>query len=196
MASQKTPTGYDLDVPTGTRAEALTRARGFLSENYNIAHTNGTGGSATGGTVFLTSIGVKPGDVINNIHVAVETAGTSSGCTLAMLALYDRLGNRVAVTADSAGDRTKTESAGIKTFALTAPYTIGANTEAVYAAFVNTNGTTVCSLLVGGTTDVVSGDALTGKFRAHGTGGTSQTSTPASATIVATSGISFWAALS
>lgn len=196
MSQTKIASGYDLETPTGTRAEALTRARGFLSENFNLGLGNATGGSATGGTLFVTAVGVKPGDVINNIHIAVETAGTGSGCTLAQLALYDRLGTRLAETADSAGDRTKTETVGIKSFALTAPYTVGVSTDALYAAFVNTNGTTVCSLIVSGTSDVTAGAAVTGKFQAFGTGGTSQTETPATATIVATSGINFWAAFS
>lgn len=196
MAQQKVASGYDLEVPTGTRFEQHTKARGLISENFNIGMGNATGGAATDGTVFVASVGVKPGDVINNIHIAVETAGTGSGCTLAQLALYDRLGTRLAVTADSAADRTKTETVGIKTFALSSAYTVGVNTEALYAAFVNKNGTTVCNLIVSGTSDVTAGDALTGKFRAFGTGGTSQTSTPASATIVATSGINFWCAFS
>lgn len=195
MAYQKV-VGNDIETPFGSRSESLTRARGFLTENWNLGQGNATGGAATDGTVFVAAIGVKPGDVINNIFLDIETAGTGSGCTLAMACLYDRTGARLAVTADSAADRTKTESVGIKSFALTSAYTVGSNTDALYVGFVNKNGTTVCNLIVSGTSDVSAGDAVTGKFRAFGTGGTSQTSTPASATIVATSGINFWAALS
>lgn len=196
MPTYQKVVGQDLETPPGTRAEAHIRARGFLSENFQVNQGNATGGAATDGTVFCALVGVKPGDVINNLHIAVETAGTGSGCTLAQLALYDRAGARLAVTADSAGDRTKTESAGIKTFALTAPYTVTSNTDGLYVAFVNKNSTTVCNLLVSGTTDVTAADALTAKFRGCATAGTSQTSTPTSVTIAATGAINFWAAVS
>lgn len=196
MTPQQKVVGYDLETPPGTRAEAHIRARGFLGENFPVNQGNATGGAATDGTVFFSLIGVKPGDVITNLHVAVETAGTGSGCTLAMLSLTDRTGARLAVTADSAADRTKTESTGIKTFALTTPYTVTAGTDGLYVGFINKNGTTVCNLLVSGTTDAVAADALTAKFRGCATGGTSQTTIPTSATVAATSAINFWCAFS
>lgn len=196
MAFQKV-VGNDIETPIGSRAEAATRAKGFITENFSLGAGNATGAACTDGTIFCALVGVKPGDVINNIHVAIETAGTGSGCTLAQYGLYDRLGNRVAVTTDNATARTATESTGLKTTALTAAYTVGQGTDGLWVAVINKNGTTVPNLIVSGTTDVIAASKLTGKFSAVATGGTSQTSlgatiTPAFGSTV----INFWAALS
>lgn len=195
----KTASGYDLEVPAnGSRNEQAIRAQGFITENFNRTFAHTTGGALTSGTIFLALVGVKPGDVINNIHFVVETAGTVSGCTLAQGALMDRLGNRLAVTADSAGDRTATESTGLKTFALTSAYTIGAETEGVYVALLTSNGTTTCNAAVGGATvtDQAAVAARTGYFQPNGTAGTSQTAIGTTETVATTSAINFWCALS
>lgn len=196
MTAVKTASGYDLEVPTGTRAANLIAAQGFISENFSRAIGNATGGALTNGTIFIAALGVKPGDVINNIHFVVETAGTGSGCTLAQAALLDRLGNRLAVTADSAGDRTATESTGLKTFALSAAYTVGAETQAVYVALLQSNGTTAPNVLVSGTHDATADAARTGYFQIAGTAGTSQTAIGTTETISASSGIGMWVAVS
>lgn len=196
MAVSKIAQGYDLEVPTGSRAANLVAAQGFITENFSRAIGNATGGALTNGTIFIAAVGVKPGDKINRIHFVVETAGTGSGCTLAQGALLDRLGNRLAVTADSAGDRTATETTGLKTFDLTATYTAGEGTEAVYVALLQSNGTTAPNVLVSGTHDATADAARTGYFQIAGTAGTSQTAIGTTETIAATSGIGMWVALS
>lgn len=197
MAVQKVA-GYDAEVPFGSRLTNAARAQGFISQNFDRSFAHTTGAALTDGTIFLALVGVLPGDVINNIHFVVETAGTGSGCTLAQAALLDKNGNRLAVTADSAGDRTATESTGLKTFALTAAYEVPEQTKAVYVALLNKNGTTVCTVAVGGATvtDQTAVAARTGYFQPNGTAGTSQTAIGTTETIATTSAINFWAAVS
>ena len=193
VTKAKTAYGIELESPQNrSRAASLVAARGFITENFNLGASNATGATMTSGTVYAVAIGVNPGDVINNIYVTVETSGAS--VTTAQCALHDRLGNRLAVTTDSATTRTALESTGIKTCALTAAYTIPDNTDAVYVSFLYAGSS--LKLACSGTTDeTVSGLALSGKFAGVAVGATSATSIAATQTLVATNSLYFWAAL-
>lgn len=197
MAEVKTASGYGLEVPTLTRQERLVRARGLITENFPINQTDSTGATATNQTIFITAVGVKPGDVINNILIDIQSAGTGSGCTLAQYALLDYAGNRLATTTDGATSRTQTESVGLKTIPLSAAYTVGNEVLAVYVAVLQNNGTTAAKLAVAGAGNAnAAGASISGKFQAAGTAGTSQSSIGTTNTIAATSAINFWAGLS
>lgn len=193
MAFQKI-VGQDFETPPGSRANSALVARGFLTENFPINQTDSTGATATNQTTYLALVGVKPGDVITNIHVAFQTAAITA--SLAQYALVDRLGNRLATTTDNAGARTATESTGIKTTPLTAPYTIGSGTDGVYVAFLGNAGTAGKLAVAGAGNAAQAGGSLTGKFQAAGTAGTGLSSIATTSTVAATSALNFWAALS
>lgn len=192
MAVQKV-VGYDTTLPAVARANNLTAAKGFVTENFNLSQHSQTGAAATDGTIFLSSVGVSEGDIITKIYVCVETAGTGAGTTLAQAGLYDRLGNRIAASAT--GVNTIVESAGIVSFTLATAYTVPANVQAFYVGFINKNSTTVCNLVVNGAVDTTTLSPVTGKFATHATGGISQTSLGASITPATTNAVSFWTAL-
>lgn len=137
-----------------------------------------------GGTVYLTRIHLHAGDVITKIASAITVAG--SGVTLGKVGIYDKDGNRLAV---SASQTTAWESTGIKEVALTAPYEVPASDD-YYIAIVATASTTLPTFLAGSNLPLAAGQVNSGirPFAAE----QSQTDLDATVALGNTNPIAFW----
>jgi hypothetical protein len=118
------------------REQALRDGQGVAGETW--PRQLGTGGNQpTAGAVYMSAVGLMRGDVVTNLLCIVNGAG--SGTSLSKLALYDSDLNKVAATADQGSSW---NTAGAKTAALTAPYTVTA-TGVFYIAVIVNAATTI-----------------------------------------------------
>lgn len=114
------------------RDQVAREVLGIKGETYpRYLVTGGT--QPTGGTVYLTSVGLMAGDVITNLLTVVGAGGT--GVNLSKLGLYSSSFNLLAKTADQG---TSWNTQGCKTCALTAPYTVPTTGLYYIALIVNT----------------------------------------------------------
>lgn len=135
-----------------------------------------------GGTVYMVSVGLLAGDVVTNILVPVNSAGT--GLTLSKVGIYNSSGTRVAISADQG---TSWQSGGAKVVPLTATYT-ATQSDLYYLAVVAT-GTTPPGLLSGINNSALGALSYSpGTKSGWGSGGTGQTDLPATASFSATVG--------
>jgi hypothetical protein len=122
---------------TGAAPEQLAwTAQGLVCETFDrvLAQTSctPTSGDLRGGLIPLRS-----GQVVTSLNVVVNGPGT--GMTHGSLALYDTAGNLIRSTADAPATF---QSAGLKTVALTTPYTQATDGAVVATCFLTT-GTTM-----------------------------------------------------
>jgi hypothetical protein len=172
-------------IPRKTRAELQLTGRGIVTESLPQIGAVSTQLLVTQ-TVYFALVGVRKGDVLTNVVVDVAVAGSS--LTLVKGAVYAADGTQLAVTADS---KASFSSTGIKTMALSSPYTMPAD-GIVYLAILAV-GTTPPTLLrgasqIGSTDPVGSGSRPAGAQ-------TGQSDIPTTAT-VGTSSIGLWLAAS
>jgi hypothetical protein len=169
------------------RQALITRAAGFVAENYDISTvTNNT--ILVSQRIYFALVPLRKGDVITNIHVAIATASaTTTNC---FAAIYDSAGNRLAVS----NDLTTTLDAvtGIATLPLSAAYTV-LKTDVYYFA-VLWNATTPPVVGRGGSSSTFYAGIGSG-VRRHATQST-QTSMPTTATLTTTSLLAVWMASS
>lgn len=98
------------------RAAIVSAANGYFAETFDRKVIAGAA-AAVDGTVYFTSIGLLAGELVSAIAANIGAAG--SGFTLAKMGLYDRLGNRLAVSADQGSAWT---AAGLAEAQMIAPY--------------------------------------------------------------------------
>lgn len=111
--------GIGLTVPADlNRVQAQTEGYGLKFQSAPL-NTMPATVALTSGLVYATLVGLEAGEQITNLCTLLTAGGTS--LTLVKLGLYDTAGNRLAVTADAAASF---GTAGAKTVALTAPYSV------------------------------------------------------------------------
>lgn len=115
---------------TVDRYSLTTQARGLIAETLDGRNSSATG-PMIGGVVSYVAVGLRAGDIVTNIGFFVATAGTVM--TLSKVGLYDKLGNRLALSADQGASWA---TAGYKRIAMIAPFTILA-TDIYYLAAVS-----------------------------------------------------------
>lgn len=113
---------------------------GIIAENFPITAV-ASNTAVTSQTAYYALVGFNAGDVITNIHVAVGTV-PSGGSTNLFVGVYSTAGVRLAVSNDLT---TGADTTGIKTLALSAPYTVTAD-GAYYLAFLQVNAGTPSAL--------------------------------------------------
>jgi hypothetical protein len=119
----KTLTRDGADARFSAEAHAQRQAAGMLG--YGIyAETMQrcvcpTGTLAATGTVGVTSLGLAKGDPVSGIALDITTAGAT--LSLFKVGLYDKLGNRLAVSADASA---AVVSTGVKLLPILTPYII------------------------------------------------------------------------
>lgn len=100
------------------RNQLRIKGSGLITETYPIGGISSSGLMVTQ-TVYYGLVGLFRGDIVTNINVAVATQGTASTSTF--VAILDSAGNRLAVSNDLT---TILDTAGTRTLALSAPYTV------------------------------------------------------------------------
>lgn len=167
------------------RDEAKRQALGIIVETFD---KNACVATYTTSTQSLQGIGVGliAGEVITGI--ALELTNTPSSLTLAKVALYDKSGNRLAVSADQSAGWT---GAAHKDIAFTAPYTVLKDDLYYLCLLVVCTGTTPTLLRTGSVSASAANASNSGARPFVGQG--SQTDMPGTATFVAGQG-GFWMA--
>lgn len=172
--------GSVVEMP-GSREQILRDGQAIKGEAY--PRTTGSAGTQlTGGTIYLVAVGLKKGDVVTNVLCKTTAGGTTT--TLSKVGLYDKNGNRLAISADRGSDW---DFVGAFTNPLTGAYTV-TSTDLYYLAVV-TNATSTCSMWGTTTTDL---QAFSGGVRTFATGGTGQTDLPSTVTPAGTNVVCYW----
>jgi hypothetical protein len=117
---------------------------GLITETYPYEIVSG-GDLVPSGTIRVAAVGLRAGDIVTNVCVAVSVV--AAGLTLAKAGLYDGLNNLLAASA-SAGTITILQgTTGRKQIPLSAPFTITA--DGVYQLALIQVGTTPATLARG-----------------------------------------------
>lgn len=140
------------------------------------------------GTVYFVAMPLRVGTLVSKVWVAPSAGGATF--TLAKLGLYDKLGNKLAATADLAQALTAT---GPLSGTLATPYSVPAD-DLYYGAIVVKASVTLPTLFRVGTSTVLNG-AIGSGARQYGTQA-GQTDLPTAATIVNSSVIGVWMGVS
>lgn len=174
-------------VDTTMRPNIALRQQGLLSEVFPRANTTGSA-ALVSGTVYYGLLGLRQGDVVNNVNFVLTANNTSA--SLVRSGLYDP--STSALLASSADSSAMTTSGAIKgvSMSLTNSYTAPAD-SCVYAALLTVVGTPG-SFTRGSNSD--NGVAIGSGNRPFGAQ-TAQTELPATATIV-TSVLNPWLSVS
>jgi hypothetical protein len=173
---------------TLTRQQIVTTGQNLVTQNYGRENIAGTTVLVDGNAYFML-VGLRAGDVVTNVSVAVVTAGSS--VTLSKVGLYSTAGTRLALSADQG---TNWQTAGLYTCAMATPYTVLTDGE-YYAALVSKASVTLPAL-GRANSGVVAGASISSSPLLFGLQ-TGQTDLPASATIVGTSAATaFWVGVS
>lgn len=120
--------------PRRERDQIKRTADGLISESYP-RQVLSAAVTPTSGTVYLTPIGLRAGDVVTNVVVVCNTAGAS--ITTIKLGLYTEAGARLAVSADQSASW----GTGYRSVALASQYKATAD-GIVFGAFIAVAGTT------------------------------------------------------
>lgn len=169
------------------RPQIDATAQGFLSDTYPLG-ANGGSVALAAQTMRVTLLGLRQGDVVTNIILAVNVAAAGTAGVV-NVGLYDSSLNRVALSGDVNASLT---AIGLKSCALTSPYTVTAD-GAFYAAVLMTTayGTTQPSLVSNNATGA--SGSLAGKPKMNGSQG-GQSSLPVTASLSDT-GVIVWFAV-
>lgn len=182
-------------IPTPpVRSQLAITARGFLSESAPIGVLNSNLAPATQ-IVYYALLGLRAGDVVTNLHCALQTAAAGADPTLVKMGLYSTAGTRLAQSANLASDA-MWDSTGIKTVPLSpGAYTVTAD-GGYYAAFLidGTFGGTNLQLVRQNSTGAAAG-AL-GANAGSAFQQTGQTDLPSPGTLTASGSTYFWMAVS
>ena len=179
--------GTDSVVDLATRENIVRQSRSIITETFPLLACTASQISIDG-TVYYVLVGLKEGDVVSSLSVYIPTACQGATMTLSKLGLYSTGGTQLAV---SAGQGTAWESAGLKTAAMTTPYTAPSN-MAAYVAIV-AKGTTLPTFLRGPTFAQVSSPIGSGTRPIAAQ--TAQTDLPSPGTLSA-GGIGYYVAVS
>lgn len=109
------PAGPQLELD---RYQVGLIARGVVAETQPIL-VQSSSSILIAGTAYFIGLGLRAGDVITSISLDVAVVGTLM--TVSLIGLYDKAGNRLAVSADQGASW---QTLGIRTAALGAPFTI------------------------------------------------------------------------
>ena len=174
----------------GARKMACMRGMGYWAETCD-RQTAVSSAALTSQLVTFSAVGLLAGDVVTNLTVGVGVAGVS--VTMAKIAIYSKTGTLLASTANLT---TTFESTGVKTAAVTTPYTVLTD-DLYYAAVLAVTASTIPNLRSGHTA------TSTGTMAAVGSGVmmcgamAAQSDMPASATIATNNSATFvWVAVS
>lgn len=165
------------------REAVLTQAEGLKGQNFSrqsVAQQS----IMIDGTAYFMGVALYPSDIITKILIVVSTAG--SAVTLSKVGLYDKLGNRLAISADQG---TAWQSTGLKEVSLTSPYTV-LTQDAYYIAVVSKASTTLPTLPRNGVVGQLAA-AATGGIQPFGTLA-GQTDLPTTAAIGTASALAYW----
>lgn len=116
-----------------SQVDILDTGEGLLGETFDRIMMS-SAQTPTSGTVYSTLIGLRAGTVVANISVIC--AATAAGVTLLKVGLYNTAGTQLASSAESSASF---NSSGLKTLAMTTPYTIPAD-GVYYCSFISVTG--------------------------------------------------------
>lgn len=164
------------------REDLMASGQGLIAQNYDRQAAGNTS-IMIGGTIYFGLLPLFKDEVVTNVHISVTANGVTS--TLAKCGLYDKAGNRLAISADQG---TAWDTAGIKTVPMSTPYTILA--DDVYFAAVIAQAATLPTLARNANNGNIPGTIGSGA-RPFGTQA-GQTDLINPATIGAASSIGYW----
>lgn len=172
-----------------SRYAAQMSAQGYFAENYQRQGT-AAATTPTSGTVYYMALGLAAGDVVTNINLLCNVAGTGFSGVGVKVGIYTKASGLVA----SSGDVSALfASAGGKICPLTAPYTVP-TTDGYFIALLNIGSANLTLHRAG--TGLFTFGAFSGSQIAAGFQNT-QTDLPATATITTnTNSIAFWVGVS
>lgn len=162
-------------VWTTIREQLRRTGQGYISENFPLEAAGAGASLMVTQRVEYALVGFLKNDIITNINVVVGTGGT--GSTVVYVAVYSSAGTRLAVSNNLT---TALDSTGMKSLALTAPYTILAD-GAYYLAVLIVSGSPA-SLLRGASSAAVGAHAAIGSGVRGTATQTGQSTMPSSAT--------------
>ncbi len=178
-----------LTTTNQNRNQLRINGSGMITENYPVSASVNVS-LMISQTIYFQLVGLTKGDIITNINVTVTAQGTTTTSTF--VALYDSTGVRLAVSNDLT---TALDTTGLKSLALTAPYTVLAD-GAYYLAILTVNGTPAnCATLARASSNSIATGAVGAGVRVSGTQ-TGQTTMPAPATVGVGTVLAFWMAAS
>lgn len=187
------PTGLVHTAGGGTAvvADATPLEQGYIGWNYDpISAANNTQPSS--GVPVLVKIKTAIGGIVSNIHLNVNTQGSSFTAGSSFAALYDMSGTQLGVTTDIASQLNTT---GAKSLTLTSGATVTGNT--FYYVYLIINATTMPALNRAANVGAINQNTAPGTYR-FATLGSGATSAPASINLAASAALStsYWVALS
>lgn len=176
------------------RAEVGLLGGGLLTQNFGLENLTAVGASLTSGTCYGGRIGLRAGDIVRNVHIAVTQAGVGTAPTLFKFGVVSPSGVVLALTADQAASSQLT-NLGVATFPLTSSLAITADGSYIPTALkVGEFAGTALKIGAQTLTDAslgtpVSGTALNGRY---GTGLSDHAAVAASLASRLTTGACFW----
>lgn len=186
--TNKTINGDDNTISNIDRYRARMVASGVIAETYDRA-VSSSSSQAVSQTIYYCLIGLLKGDVVTNLHIGTVTQSTGA-TTNAYMALYDTSGNRLAVSTDQT---TGLDSVGMKTVAMSTPYTVTTSGAYYVAVLVNNSGTPPTFGRNNSNSTMTAGIGSGARIAGVQTG---QTSMPSSGTIGTGATIDFWIGVS
>ncbi len=130
----------DVEAAAGARVARRNAAMGFTDQTWDLVSPVATLSALapTSQKVYGSMVGLNAGDVVSNVFMALSTAGAGTTPTGIYLGLYTTAGVQLAVSANLAANSGWTGT-GIKSFALSSPYTV--TTAGGYYLCLLQNGT-------------------------------------------------------
>lgn len=174
-------------APRSSRDDLARHAAGIVTETmlYPAGHANAS--APASGTMVGIIVGLRAGDVVTNLSCVLNSGG--SGLTLVKLGLCAIDGTLLASTADAKASFT---TSGLKTIAVSSPYTVTAD-GGYYIVYLATNsGGAQPALMRGGSYAL----PVIGSGAKRHVQQTGQTDLPASATLAIGDGNWYWFAAS
>lgn len=165
------------------RAGILARAQGIFAETAP-RWAMSAGSILLDGAVNYAAVALLAGDVITNLNTVVTTGGVA--LTLSKLGVYDKLGNRLALSADQGA---AWQATGMMTAAMLAPYAV--LTSDLYYFAVVSKGGVLPTMLRNAVSGVTAALSVIGSKPPPLSAQAGQTDLPATGTIVAGSATAF-----
>lgn len=172
--------------PRRERDQLALTAQGLITETWNRQSVLSNATIMEDGVAYFMAVGLRAGDVVTSLSIALHVAGATM--TLSKVGLYSKAGVRLGISADQAAGW---ETAGVKTVALTTPYTVTAD-DGYYVALVAKGAT--LPRPASGNTNTIQASAVGSGMVAHASLA-AQTDLPASAAISA-GGTGYWVGVS
>lgn len=117
-------------APVVPRPQLALTAQGLTAATWERLAENSGATILVDGRVEFICVGLRAGDVVTNLLIAIDVAGVTM--TLSKVGLYDKTGTRLAVSADQGAGWAST---GLKTIAVATPYTVPID-DGYYVAIV------------------------------------------------------------